>query len=111
MQTTYDPAQPREITVTKIHISNGSRTCYIGPGRKFGLGAVGEEVRPYLDHRHTIESGVILTLPEDTRRIRVYEILWRAQPNADGRYPVIRRPLSALGADELQLPTVEEIRA
>ncbi|WP_446666805.1 hypothetical protein [Flexivirga sp. B27] len=108
MQPAYDPDTPRAITVSKIHISSGARTCYIGPGLKFGLGAVGEEIRPYLDHRHTLESGVLLFLPDDVRKIRVYEILWRATPNADGKHPVIRRPLSALEAADLQLPAAEE---
>lgn len=89
--------------IARILIMNGVRTANVRPGRGLwhchGLGSVGEPLAPYLGTRAS--HGYAITLPDDRRDLEIFEVDFRAQPLASGRYPKRRATWEALGATDM----------
>lgn len=88
------------IPVPHVTILNGSRVTSVvhpGTGRKstHGLGAVGDPIVPYLDHR---SEGFMLEIPSGSATPPVWFVHTRAEPLASGRLPSQRVPWADLGA-------------
>ncbi|MBH0098685.1 hypothetical protein I6E68_05960 [Salinibacterium sp. NSLL150] len=91
------------IPLEHISIFNGSRVTNVvdpdtGKKRTHGLGAVGDPITPYLDHR---AEGYYLEIFPGSAAPVVHEIDLRGPRLASGKFPSKRVPWSALGADDI----------
>lgn len=90
------------VSIRAITLFNGTRVCSVidpatGTKRTHGLGAVGDPILPYLDHRH---EGYVLTIALGADAPAIYDVQTSAPPLSSGRFPSIRRPWSYLGASD-----------
>ncbi len=92
-----------EVPLTHITIFDGARVTSVadphtGKRRTHGLGAVGDPLTPYLDHR---TEGYLLVVSGGAQAPLVREVDTRAKPLASGKYPSRRLPWSAAGAPDV----------
>lgn len=90
------------IQLRTISILDGARvTSVIHPETKtkttHGLGACGDPILPYLDHR---SEGFMLTIGEGVESPAIYKVNTRGERLASGRFPSRRVPWGALRADD-----------
>lgn len=91
-----------DVPLQYITLFDGARVTTVthpitGHKRTHGLGAIGDPLRPYLDHR---AEGYMLVIPAGAKAPRVFEINTKGTPTASGKFPSRRVPWSALGADD-----------
>ncbi|WP_167140221.1 hypothetical protein [Diaminobutyricimonas sp. TR449] len=92
-----------EIPLKHISIFDGTRVTSIvhpltGKKRTHGLGAVGDPITPYLDHR---SEGYFLIILPGADAPAVHEIDTKGTPTTSGKLPSKHVPWSALGADDV----------
>jgi hypothetical protein len=90
------------VPLTGVSIIDGTRVTSVidpdtGTRRVHGLGAVGEPILPYLDHRAE-NYFLSVALPPDTPP--VFRVETSAPVLKSGRFPSTRVPWSALGAPD-----------
>ncbi|OIH84230.1 hypothetical protein BLJ79_12240 [Arthrobacter sp. UCD-GKA] len=92
------------LPIPGISIFDGARVATVtGPDGKrhvHGLGAVGDPILPFLDHRTDPAGGYVLTIAPAPDTPPVYRVNTHAEPLKSGRFPQERVPWSALGADD-----------
>lgn len=91
-----------DVPLKHITIFDGGRVTTIihpvtGKKKTHGLGAVGDPILPFLDHRAEGYMLVIGTGPESPA---IHEVDTKGMPNANGKLPSKRVPWSSLGADD-----------
>lgn len=91
-----------DVPLRHITLFDGGRVTTIihpvtGKKKTHGLGAVGDPILPFLDHR---TEGYMLVILPGAESPAIHEVDTKGTPLASGKLPSKRVPWSALGADD-----------